>query len=954
MERDAAAPDDPDDPRREVADEDAKVNDDEANGQSEGLPNGMPAADSTTDAATTSGSVSPTSSTNGSSYLPLPPLPIDVFLRIMHYLPTQDVAIMRRVSSAWRGVIDGDPRLWSVLSCSLLDFRPGKVLMYKRNAAPRAPGQRGGIRRVNLMLEPMPPGAADRGECVKRVIRHVAMVIKAVSEASVTPVRGKIARDSDLDEDGPSYHSSLRVLSLKLYPCAATSVGVLQELADKHEDPVFCQLHTLDVHVNLQWFPLGAGFLHIFPSLSRLSIRGAQTQFLRLNWIWDLKTDEDFFTSLPNLRELVLENVRLTADVDLPLLPSLVQLSLCNVIWDGRSYYLLFRAARRTLERAEVDGLYVRETNDPFFEYTSYLDVREPEFLDGPPPPPSRPDEEELREVEPRDPIPIQFPVLRYLRLSGTTPAIFAPARGHDNDVFSEEYPTPLFEMPALVECVLEDTPIDALNDLNPGLGQLATLGHVAPNIRFLTLRNLNAEDEALYSCLQGMHGRIVRLDLSESTFSNQIICRLPQLTPMVRELDVRGATEVSVQSVARVVEVVRAFFDDGQSKLARVWVDPPMEGWTELRAYDWLAFVGVLQRDELDPEGDGPLDPEQRRLWIKAGKRDVNYEHRIQYEQWEQQQAMQRLHALQVQATSSGSGSLTAAIRGALPPTSTNPQLPGAAPMGGVRQLLAAAPPMQLTPSKELAQVAAMHVNGAVGLGQQRGRLASAQADHAQIRSTSAHLAATNGAVHPRMQPEAPAKMAVARQAPAAAAATFGGARPPPPTVQKTAPVSAPAPPPPATSEDFDVGNVDSAFVDAQVKEMARFEAAQAARVQAQIEAAEQAAAAAGAGRPTRNANGEQSDTETILEYDEAVPAVREVDDDEVVDVVVSDGDLPLEGPRVPQHHAHRLPVNGGLVAPGQGMGEEADAADEIPVPLAASEVPGISPAVDAFTPLV
>lgn len=244
MERDAAAADDPDDPRREVADEDAKVNDDEENGQPEGLPNGMPAADSTTDSATTSGSVSPTSSTNGSSYLPLPPLPIDVFLRIMHYLPTEDVAIMRRVSSAWCGVIDGDLRLWSVLSCSLLDFRPGKVLMYKRNAAPRAPGQRGGIRRVNLMLEPMPPGAADRGECVKRVIRHVAMVIKAVSEASVTPVRGKIARDSDLDEDGPSYHSSLRVLSLKLYPCAATSVGVLQELADKHEDPVFCQLHT--------------------------------------------------------------------------------------------------------------------------------------------------------------------------------------------------------------------------------------------------------------------------------------------------------------------------------------------------------------------------------------------------------------------------------------------------------------------------------------------------------------------------------------------------------------------------------------------------------------------------------------------------------------------------------------------------------------------------------------
>lgn len=605
---------------------------------------------------------------------------------------------------------------------------------------------------------------------------------------------------------------------------------------------------------------------------------------------------EDNIRPLDNLREIVLRDVRIVGDTEIPPLPALSHIAVNSVYWENRSYYLLVRMARKTLERLELVSMMFQDLSDPGEDFNEYLDIRDPDMLDPLPPPYAR------DPVFSSLPLPIYLPRLRCLRLNGLSPALWSPEYGSDDPNEYVDLPTPYFVMPGLVECDLSEIMIDLIDELEPSVAPLAVLGKVAPSIRDLCLHGVVTDDRCLFACFYQMHGRLLRLDLSDSSASDHFICRLPDLTPMLRELDVRGCPDISVQGVARVVEVIRQIHDEGQSKLSRVWIDPPAEdeGWPEFQAYEWLAFLEILQRHEYDYEGDGPTDPKERRKWVRRGKLDVMHEFKAKYAAWERAQAARRAIA-EKQAAAAGSSSRTAGLSSsqaapltalALPqlprnstvvPSSMLPSTPAMAarlqqasfPVRAPAAIEVASQPIRLPdsgPRQAPAPVAQAPGQALPAVPEQPERRVSVEhaaaitalaaleaegvptADVAPLvpvtASTPRPIDARDFAPQPdATQPASTPEYALALHAAAEAFArafaadpsqAFARARPPlvPPTVPTTTTVSPSKRKIESTeSLDFDVANVDPGFVAEQAREMERLEQAQAVRLQAQID---------------------------------------------------------------------------------------------------------------------
>lgn len=387
----------------------------------------------------------------------------------------------------------------------------------------------------------------------------------------------------------------------------------------------------VDINAGLPDFVIGGDVLSIFPTVSKLGVtvppRSRQHQRVQVGeWMWQAQKGRggQAVKSLPSLEVLRWRSV-IVLDLDLPRLPALRHLQLKDVRWVGRSFFLLLRLARRTLETIDFTNLEIKEPDDPFEDWSDFVDVRDPELIDDPVPPL---DDHTIDVV----PAPIRFPALRDLVIAGLTPPIFAPLAGSevDPDIDVDAFPTPLFIMPALETCQLVETAFEEDIEYISEIGQLAALGANAPQVRHLVLNSIVVDDMAVCACLSNMGDAITHLDLSESSVSDHAVLQLPDLVSNLETLDVRLCTEISCQGVARVVEVVLTRTDSGWSKIKQVFVDPPMDSWADWRAYDWLDFVGVLGRDDLDFEGDGPADPQQRNQWKNAGKKDQYWQERL------------------------------------------------------------------------------------------------------------------------------------------------------------------------------------------------------------------------------------------------------------------------------------------------------------------------------------
>lgn len=610
---------------------------------------------------------------------------------------------------------------------------------------------------------------------------------------------------------------------------------------------------------------------------------------------------------LRNLRELVLRDVRIAGETVIPSMPALTRFSAHNTSWENRSYYLLIRVARKTLERIELHSLVVKDLDEPDVDFHEYLDIRDTALLD-PLPPGFQSDD-----MFCTPPLPICLPRLRRMSVTGISPAIWAPEYGSDDPSEYVDLPTPFLVMPNLEECDLTEIGLDAIEELEPTIGPLSVLGKLAPNMRSLCLHGVITDDIALHACFYEMHGQLTHLDLSESSASDQIICRLPGLTPMLRELDVRGCPEVSVQGVARMVELIRRYHDEGQSKVERVWIDAPLSdaSWAEFQAYEWLAFVDVLQRDEYDHEGEGPDDPKQRRKWIRLGKLDSMHEYKAKYAEWEHAQAAKRAieerraagsssSRVAAAAAAGGLGLLQQAVAAALPasliqtiagpglsmapstpvqapvaavptqasfpvqacavPTASTQQVPlanaGGPPQSSAPLVQAPAQPPSANPTQLPGMAVAGLVTSQATLGSQTvaepasqdsatappSVQHSATAPTGHALSNVAPLVTPSGALH---QPQVFAQMQPHSFLPP----PRSGFPPAPPTVPRTTAISPSKRKIDADSLDFDVANVDPAFVAAQAREMERLEQAQAVRLQAQVDQASDRARGGGGG---------------------------------------------------------------------------------------------------------
>ena len=371
---------------------------------------------------------------------------------------------------------------------------------------------------------------------------------------------------------------------------------------------------------------LSGTFLKMFPTVTTFEFAADPISYSVVpldtsRWTWE-NPHVYAVSSLDHLETLKLSQVTIT-DVDLPQLPALKRLEIRHSSWEGYGIFLLLRLARRTLETISIDQVSFPPVYKPADDWLEHVHVRHPSLLDP-------------GDVAPsaastwQDAVPILLPALRQLDVVGPSPPLFASLDTSDSSYSYDDdyYPTPALRMPNLDRCFIDNVDVETWED--EALAPLAVLGRNAPLVTHLTLQGLITSDWQVHCCLASMAAKVTSLDLYQSSVTDWLIARLPALVPSLKTLDVRLCDEVSPQGVARMVERIRDLNDEGQSKVEQVFVDPPTRDGPTTAAYDWLDFVGVLQRDEGDYEGAGPVDDvDARRKWVKEGKKDEQWEHK-------------------------------------------------------------------------------------------------------------------------------------------------------------------------------------------------------------------------------------------------------------------------------------------------------------------------------------
>ncbi|KEI39600.1 uncharacterized protein L969DRAFT_457829 [Mixia osmundae IAM 14324] len=192
------------------------------------------------------------------------------------------------------------------------------------------------------------------------------------------------------------------------------------------------------------------------------------------------------------------------------------------------------------------------------------------------------------------------LPRLRQLTVYGPSSVLFWVPE-------TDEPLTPEVHMPALLECKLiktrnlnEAPSLSAsIFDIEEEADCLRALASLAPQITRLSLDYSTVEDMPLWQSL-GCFANITYLSLKGTEVTDLLIMQLPDLTPGLREIDVRNCPGVNAGALASVVERIREN-SDGARRLQKAWCDEPVSfGGTEIEvaerlAYQWLEFQGVV-----------------------------------------------------------------------------------------------------------------------------------------------------------------------------------------------------------------------------------------------------------------------------------------------------------------------------------------------------------------------
>ncbi|GAA5918807.1 hypothetical protein JCM1841_002747 [Sporobolomyces salmonicolor] len=585
---------------------------------------------------------------------PLSPLPSEVFLTILRFLPAADHLRLCLVSRAWYSFLINEPHFWSSLSLRLEEDEVPMVLRWCDRATRKGSKTGGGFQTLACTL-----GAFwDRrrqsfcGLVPLDVVRQrFAEALGLAEQASVVVDQ----RGALVQQGTRAKLSTLETFVLCLQPNSIDVAYVLYDLGMMANRPLFESLEHFILSARLPCFPLRKRILTIFPKLKTLSIDvptvGDHVHLVdgARGWAWQqAPTRSDPVDSLEYLHSLRLRGVYVAADLYFPALPALTSLRLQDVRWQGKSLFLLLRLARRTLQVLECNDLLLEEVEDEMHDWSEFVDVREPHLVDDHMFSDSGSDRSGSFDV----PAPIVFPRLRTLHLSGMTPPLFASLEYYETSSGSEYLPTPVFVMPRLALVYLDELSVDHEILTDDSQAPLPVLGRNAPLVEHLALTNCIMSDYSVFTCLASMSARITHLNFFESTVSDLLLAKLPDLTPHLKFLDVRGCAEVTIQGVARLVEVIRGRSDEGRYHVDEVMVDPPQWSDHDWIAYRWLDFVGILRRDDFDFEGLGPRDPGERQKWVRIGKRDVQWEYKLKLAEKERlEEEAKRLHAEKLRA---------------------------------------------------------------------------------------------------------------------------------------------------------------------------------------------------------------------------------------------------------------------------------------------------------------
>ncbi|GAA5896404.1 uncharacterized protein JCM6883_006892 [Sporobolomyces salmoneus] len=568
---------------------------------------------------------------------PLPPLPPEVFLSILRFLPHRDQLRACLVSQSWRNFILSEPEFWSSISVSLngSDFATFQDLLFR--SVGNGNKKREGPKTLRISHDLLVNRRSNKLEHLvplEVAKNHLDQVLDCVEQAAMRLGPGPDSRY--LQDPVTGRYSTLRHLYFDLRVHHVDTLVLMDKFAKRNRAVLF-NLETLSVRANVPDELLTGEILFLAPNVRSLSLLFAASQAyqrpLAANWHWHLPDNSLPRPLLNNLEELEIQGAIIDGILLPESLPRLRKMWFRGVIWRGKGIFRLLRLARRTLQNLRLDDLRLDAfPGDEYEDWCENVDIRDQALTDGH----HFAQDRDVDEALP--PCPILLPKLRNLQLTGRTPALFADLLYTVVEHDMVELPTPMLVMPNLVNAHFEEIDVDpevlGYHDLPP----LLHFGRHAPKVVSLTISSCQVEDDSILAGLRSMEGRITTLDFYDSTISDHLLSRLPEVVPLLRSLDVRSCVDTTCQGVARLVEVIRSLDDEGRCGVEKVWVDKPPEygAIQDSKAYHWLDFIGVLMRGDDDFEGSGPSSPRERRTWIREGKKDVMADFK---EQWRQKE---------------------------------------------------------------------------------------------------------------------------------------------------------------------------------------------------------------------------------------------------------------------------------------------------------------------------
>ncbi|GAA6022480.1 hypothetical protein JCM11491_001691 [Sporobolomyces phaffii] len=595
------------------------------------------------------------------STVPLSPLPTEVVLAIVKFLPPAEQIRLCLVSRSWQAFIVGEPQFWSRITVSLDDDDLDLFQQALFRAVGNGNKKREGLRDLTI---------SHRGHYDARTQRYASLMspedtVERLGQVVACATLASTIRGADgrwLADPTTARYSTLRNLRLVFRANHPDTIFLLDQFSRLARECLLFNLETLVVEAASPNFVLANQILTLVPTVRSLVLRfNCRSSLPHRNrpiewgdWFWHQHQPQggvhSRYLQLDHLVDLTIDSAAIVQSLFVPpSLPCLKNVALRNTTWQGKGLFRLLRIARRTLESLEFHDFTFEAIldQDLYADYCDNIDVRDPRLVDGELS--VTPQDDETLDLEP--PPPIHLSNLRTLRLSGTTPPLFANLQYTENDTDTEEYPTPVFWMPRLEVAHFDETNVDPETLDGDDAPPLVCLGRNAPNLSRLVLNSCTVQDAAVFQCLAAMAAQVTALDLYDSTVSDQLVAHLPQVVPRLRSLDVRSCPEVTCQGVARLAEVVRQLDDGGECGLAEVWIDKPQFSAHDARAWRWLDFVGVLRFGDDDFEGPGPSDPRERRLWLREGKKDRQWEWKEQCKKHDAEAAIIKAHIARQQA---------------------------------------------------------------------------------------------------------------------------------------------------------------------------------------------------------------------------------------------------------------------------------------------------------------